>query len=126
MVGVRAVANEPTRIEAYDEQGNLLFIDAEGNGTFNDPGDLLATRNVSGMVPLLELGATQRLIEFRYKVHDRRRSEFVEVQIQHSEAPAIDDWKTDAIDKIQLKPVSVILDAFMRQKGTIPGEAKLM
>ncbi|MGE9293644.1 MAG: hypothetical protein ACQKBW_08530, partial [Puniceicoccales bacterium] len=99
-VGLRARASVPTRVEAYDEQGNLLFIDAEGNGSFSDPGDLLATRNVHGTTPMLTIENGQRLIEYRYQPHDPLTAEPVEIEIQRSEAPGSGTWETDVIDQI--------------------------
>jgi TPR repeat protein len=41
VVNLRARASEPTRIEAYLPSGKPLFIDAEGNGSLADQGDVL-------------------------------------------------------------------------------------
>lgn len=105
-VGLRAVASEPTRIEAYDELGNLLFIDAEGNGSFTDPGDLLATQHINGTVPLLQIEGAERLVEFRYKTH-RSNSPVVEVRIQRSDPAAPGRWHTDVVDRILLEAAAV-------------------
>ena len=99
-VGLRTRASVPTRVEAYDEQGNLLFIDAEGNGSFSDPGDLLATRDVHGMTPMLTIENGQRLIELRYQPHNPLTAEPVEIEIQRSEDSGTGTWETDVVDQI--------------------------
>ena len=100
-VGLRAVASQPTRIEAYDENGILLFIDAQGNGSFDDPGDLLATKHLLSSYPVLILSEKDRRIEFLYQPHKNDFKQITQIEIQRLERSTSRIWKTDVIDIIK-------------------------
>jgi hypothetical protein len=41
-VDVRVVASEPSRVEFYDSQDELVWVDADGDGAFTSPGDIIS------------------------------------------------------------------------------------
>lgn len=98
-VALRAIASQPTRVEAYDAFGALLFIDAQGNGSFTDPGDVLATPHISGNAPLITVESAARVIELRYQpLADQNTA--IDIQLQRApNAPEL-QWSTDAIDRL--------------------------
>jgi tetratricopeptide (TPR) repeat protein len=62
---VRVIASYPTRIELYDQDDELIFVDADGDGEFNSEGDMISkdvNRNSRGD---LTLEATRQEMRFR-------------------------------------------------------------
>ncbi|MFP4070349.1 MAG: hypothetical protein ACLFVC_09250, partial [Opitutales bacterium] len=98
-VSIRTIASEPTRIEAYDAAGQLCFVDAEGNGRFDDPGDLLLTQRIDARFPVFTVGEDSGLIELRYQPFRRSDDGRIEVRVQ-TRPDAETDWETDVIDWI--------------------------
>jgi tetratricopeptide (TPR) repeat protein len=97
---LRVVATRPTRVEVYDEAGQLLFIDANGNGRFVDSGDMLLTEKMRNGYPLVTLGERNQRIEFRYQSLDGDDAE-LEIQIQRATESNSNTWTTDAVDIIK-------------------------
>ncbi|HKK18704.1 MAG TPA: SEL1-like repeat protein [Opitutales bacterium] len=98
---LRAVASEPTRVEAYDEAGKLLFVDAEGNGSFADSGDLVASEDVYGLNPVLAFDRDERQIEFRYQPLDRTDAARVDIRIETHGMSNDDSWEASAVDWLE-------------------------
>lgn len=99
-IDLRAVSSQPTRIEAYNSQNQLLFIDAEGNGDFNDPGDMIHCALSPDLSPRILTEANTTQIEFRYQPHTPT-VERVDIQIQTRQDTTEASWKTQVIDWIQ-------------------------
>jgi TPR repeat protein len=97
---IRVVASEPTRIEGFSSDGALLFVDAQGNGSFLDPGDLVATDDSDGLFPLLSTDSDYRFA-LRYRPLAEETNERVELHIQTRPPGATADWKTDATDWLE-------------------------
>lgn len=101
-IALRTVASEPTRIECYNAEGRLLFVDAEGNGSFADPGDLVATELVQDMHPAIEVAREDRLIELRYQPLESGGASRIDIRIETREDGAEDAiWETNVIDWLQ-------------------------
>ena len=100
-VAIRAIASEPTRIECYDSSGSLLFVDAEGNGSFADPGDLVASKNIYGLNPVIGIDNMDTLIEMRYQPIDRENEMKVEVHIETHRMNSNAEWQLDVIDWLE-------------------------
>ncbi len=99
-IGLRAIASQPTRIEAYNSNNELLFIDAEGNGHFNDPGDLINSELAADLSPIIPIEANTIQVEFRYQPHSNT-DERVDIQIQTRQNADESNWETQVIDWIQ-------------------------
>jgi TPR repeat protein len=99
-IGLRAIASHPTRIEAYNTKNELLFIDAEGNGSFNDPGDLINCELAADLSPILQLDTNPRQVEFRYQPHSSSNTR-VDIEIQTRNDSNDSNWDTQVIDWIQ-------------------------
>lgn len=99
-IALRTLASQPTRVEAYDFSGKLLFIDAQGNGRFTDPGDVLATKQIVNNAPLLELQDALRVIELRYLPLDNSSDQTVQIELQRAAASEQLHWRTEAVDRI--------------------------
>lgn len=76
-------------------------MDAEGNGSFADPGDLVATALVQGLYPTLQLKEQDLLLEFRYQPVHWASSSRVDVQIETRGTKADDFWETNVIDWLE-------------------------
>lgn len=101
-VALRAIASEPTRIEAYAIDGSLIFVDAEGNGSLADSGDLIGGTNMHGLYPTLEWKGSDIPIEFRYQPLHRKSGEHVEIQIETCNDKDSTDWTTNVIDWLEI------------------------
>ena len=89
----RVVASEPTRVEGYAPDGTLLFVDAQGNGSFRDPGDLIATAAVDELFPVLKMDGGSCRIGLRYQPHSRDKTERVELRIETRMPGGESNWK---------------------------------
>ena len=66
---IRLIASTPLRLEYYDAATHkLIAVDAEGNGTFTDPGDVLVSDADSNMAPDVEFDGKERLREIEIVV----------------------------------------------------------
>ncbi|MGZ0657531.1 hypothetical protein ACWPKS_18180 [Coraliomargarita sp. W4R72] len=101
-VALRAIASRPTRIEAYDQEGTLLFVDANGNGWLGDSGDLVKAQKINELSPVLEVSAAGTRLELLYQPIDRKSADPVEIQIQTKDLNDNVGWQTDAIDWLEL------------------------
>ena len=100
-VVLRMVASEPTRIEGFAPDGKLLFVDAQGNGSFQDPGDLIATASDLDLCPVVKVGEAGYRIALRYAPESRCANGRVEIRIETKEVEDGADWKTDAVDWLE-------------------------
>ncbi len=100
-VALRMVASEPTRIEGFAPDGTLLFVDAQGNGSFRDPGDLVATAGDLDLCPVVKVGEEGYRIALRYAPQSRCENGRVEVRIETKEVEGGAGWKTDAVDWLE-------------------------
>ncbi|MDQ8195413.1 hypothetical protein QEH59_13335 [Coraliomargarita sp. SDUM461004] len=100
-IQIRTRASAPTRIEVYDTSGQLCSVDAEGNGRFDDPGDLLLTEQVDARYPVFRSEGGLQQLEFRYQPWDRTANERIEIDIQTRNS-AEADWESDVQDWILL------------------------
>lgn len=103
---LRAQASQPTRIEVYDSDGNLLFVDATGNGSFDESGDIIRTDRVFDGYPVFKLDQPNQRLEFLYQKLDSDTSEPVRIEIQRAnitDEPNL-EWGTDVEDHIRYKP----------------------
>lgn len=100
-IAIRLVASAPCRIEAYDENGELLFVDASGDGRLDGRGDLLPRDSIGDGVARVHLnkGETAKLIEIRYFPQERNSDEPIEIRIERLVSG---EWKTQAMDIIEL------------------------
>src|SRR5437868_5101206 len=66
---VRFIASTPLRLEYYDATTHrLLAVDAEGNGRFTDPGDVLLADADSNLAPAVAFDGKERLREIEIVV----------------------------------------------------------
>jgi hypothetical protein len=100
-VALKMVASEPTRIEGFAPDGTLLFVDAQGNGSFRDPGDLVATAGDLDLCPVVEVGEEGYRIALRYAPESRCANGRVEIRIATKEVEGGADWKTNAVDWLE-------------------------
>lgn len=98
---LRVVASEPTRVEGYASDGTLLFVDAQGNGSFRDPGDLVATPEMDGLFPVLNTSEEGGRIGLRYRPEAKAGNGRVELRIETKELGGKADWKADAVDWLE-------------------------
>lgn len=98
---LRVVASEPTRVEGYASDGTLLFVDAQGNGSFRDPGDLIATSEVDELFPVLDTGAETGRIGLRYQPESRGSHGRIELRIETRLLGGNGVWQADAIDWLE-------------------------
>jgi hypothetical protein len=69
LANIRFVASTPLRLEYYDAVTHrLLAVDAEGNGSFADPGDVLEADADSNLVPDVAFDGRARLREIEVVV----------------------------------------------------------
>jgi TPR repeat protein/tetratricopeptide (TPR) repeat protein len=100
MTDLRFRASLPARIEGYDATGNLLFVDAEGDGFFHSPGDILRVDTNNDGFPDLQFGPSERAVAFELLILPAAdaREAILEIQIETKDAAG---WKIDAIDTIR-------------------------
>lgn len=98
---LRVIASEPTRVEGFAADGTLLFVDAQGNGSFGDTGDLVATAIMDDLNPVLTAGSATGRIALRYRPHAKTLSHRVEMRIETRGVGKTDDWKLDAVDWLE-------------------------
>ncbi len=98
---LRVIASEPTLVEGFAADGTLLFVDAQGNGSFGDTGDLIATEQMDQLSPVLKSGPESGRIALRYRPHAKLLTKQVEIRIE-TRALGIDDaWKLDVVDYLE-------------------------
>lgn len=100
-MAIRAQASVPTRIEAYHTNGELIFVDAEGNGSLADPGDIIGALNLFELYPVLEWQGEDLPIEFRYHPLGKVPTSRVEIQIETHSQNADADWEVNVIDWLE-------------------------
>lgn len=98
---LRIIASEPTRVEGFAADGTLLFIDAEGNGSFADAGDLIATEEMDNLNPVLKSGMESGKFALRYRPHAKLQTQQMEVRIETRELGEDDAWSLDAVDLLE-------------------------
>jgi TPR repeat protein len=98
---LRIIASEPTRVEGYAADGTLLFIDAQGNGSFGDAGDLVATDKMDNLNPVLTSGPVSGRIALRYRPLATPLSHRLEVRIETRGIGNTEDWKVDVTDWLE-------------------------
>ncbi|MGD9418388.1 MAG: hypothetical protein Q7R22_005545 [Verrucomicrobiota bacterium JB025] len=92
-------ASTPTRIECYADDGTLLAIDANGNGSFLDSGDLIASDQNRNNWPDFTFKAGQSvtsLVLFVDPLDDAAADSELALKLLHH-----GQWQTDAIDRIE-------------------------
>jgi len=102
LIALRAIASEPTRIEAYNIDGSLIFVDAEGNGSLADPGDLIGGTTMYELYPILHWDGADLPIEFRYQPLERTSGAHVEIRIETRNTDKHTDWSTNVIDWLEI------------------------
>nr|MDP0504435.1 hypothetical protein [Verrucomicrobiota bacterium JB025] len=99
IINLRPKASSPTRIEAYLPNGELLFIDAVGNGSLNDRGDVLFVDSDSDGCPdiTIDQGVTNYQLTFYYNTIKSDGDTTVELQTRTTNG----DWQFDSQDTIR-------------------------
>jgi len=102
MVDFRLVSETPVRIEVYGDTGELLFIDANADGDFDDPGDLLAVdTDKNGFADVTFHENQQKLeIEIYWTAKNIDLKQTVSI---HVELLKNGSWEKTAVDEIQLR-----------------------
>jgi hypothetical protein len=97
---LRFIASEPARIEAYDALGHLMFVDADGDGEFHSPGDVLsADHNQNAVADVIyATGEDATSLELKVLPHQRPESGQLEIEIRSF---SDDAWQSDAVDVIR-------------------------
>ena len=98
---LRVIAGEPTRVEGFAADGTLLFVDAEGNGSFGDAGDLIATEEMDDLNPVLKPGPESGRFALRYRPRAKSLSQPMEIRIETREPGKGAAWKLDAVDLLE-------------------------
>jgi TPR repeat protein len=98
---LRVIASEPTRVEGFAADGTLLFVDAEGNGSFGDAGDLIATEEMDDLSPVLKPGLESGKFALRYRPRSKSLSQPMEIRIETRELGNGAAWKLDAVDLLE-------------------------
>lgn len=98
---LRVIASQPTRVEGFAADGTLLFVDAQGNGSFGDAGDLIATKEMDGLNPVLKSGIESGRIALRYRPHANSLSEPMEIRIETRKPGKNGAWILDAVDLLE-------------------------
>ncbi|TVP78426.1 MAG: sel1 repeat family protein [Puniceicoccaceae bacterium] len=102
-IALRAQASHPTRIEVYDSEGRLLFVDAMGDGRFDGAGDLISTGQVYQDYPVLLLDQPNQMLEFRYQPMDPHLEETIHIRIERAQITGDSalEWIMDVEDHIR-------------------------
>lgn len=100
-VALRVVASEPTRVEGFAADGTLLFVDAQGNGSFGDPGDIIATNDIRDRFPLLATGNDRDRIALRYAPESLCANGRVEIKIETQVIGGDGSWISNAVDWLE-------------------------
>ena len=79
----------------------MLFVDAQGNGSFRDPGDLIATATVDELFPVLNADNANGRVAMRYRPASRNTNGRVELRIETRAAGEENYWNVDAIDWLE-------------------------
>jgi hypothetical protein len=94
-------ASQPARIEGYDIDGKLLFVDADGDGAFNSTGDILrADQDLDGFADIgFEADSLLEIIEITVSPHGAIPLEGLDIEVSHKGSNG--GLMIDAIDQIQ-------------------------
>ncbi len=98
---LRVIASESTRVEGFAADGTLLFVDAEGNGSFGDAGDLIATEEMDDLSPVLKPDLESGKFALRYRPRSKSLSKPMEIRIETRELGKGRAWKLDAVDLLE-------------------------
>ncbi|HBR93493.1 MAG TPA: hypothetical protein DEA90_04950, partial [Opitutae bacterium] len=96
---LRIRASSPARIEAYSGDGELIFIDADGDGTFTSPGDILRSDTDSDghpNVPFLTDSDSSSL-ELMILPESLPVNGMLDI---HIESQSDQGWRSDSVDTI--------------------------
>jgi hypothetical protein len=104
-IAFRVRATHPTRIEVYNSDGKLLFVDAKGDGLFVSAGDMILTEQVYQDYPVFLLEHVNRRLEFRYQPIHPHPSEPIRIFIERAQITggSILEWVTDVEDHIRFE-----------------------
>jgi len=102
---LRVTASQPCRIEIADAStGQILAIDAHGNGSFNDSGDVLTTDADRDGYPDFLLSHEHDVASFELFVYPSAGTNSVarqtEITLWHQEAGG---WMADAVDVLRTR-----------------------
>ncbi|QTN33836.1 hypothetical protein HZ994_16460 [Akkermansiaceae bacterium] len=98
-VDFRVVASQPTRVEMYDQGEQMVFVDAEGDGSFASEGDSISqdlNRNGEPDLRLEASGKERRFMLFVRPVAELKAKDLdleIQVKIQG-------EWQTYSTDRI--------------------------
>ncbi len=100
---LRIRASMPARIEGYSENGDLLFVDADGDGTFHSPGDVLRIDPDASGYPNIEFSENSDTASFELMLapHTMIEDGTLELQIETNSG---EGWQLDAVDQIRYQP----------------------
>jgi len=93
----------PMRLEVYDSSsGQLIYIDANGDGDWLDAGDLIAQDLDRNGIPDILFGkdSVKADVEMHFHAHSKAFAEPVELRLQMHEEQ---DWVTQCINRIALQ-----------------------
>jgi hypothetical protein len=99
---VRVVASRPTRIELYDQNDELVLVDADGDGTFRSEGDMISkdlNRNGAGDM-VLEATAKERRFRLFVRPAEALPGGELSLDIQLFQQG---EWVTHSTDRILFK-----------------------
>jgi len=103
-IDVMVEASEPVRIELYDAQTfELVSIDANGDGDFDDEGDLVASDKNGNLHPDLTLPVGRQLYSFLLyvaPVHGAKGPKTISLAISVLQG---EKWIVDSVDKVVFK-----------------------
>ncbi|MCU0794491.1 MAG: hypothetical protein MUF31_01005 [Akkermansiaceae bacterium] len=96
---LRVVASSPSRVELYDSNDELVFVDVEGDGSFGSPGDIISkdfNRNGSGDI---KLDPKNQEVRFRLLVCPVEKPDGGELKL---DVQMFDrgEWVTHATDRL--------------------------
>jgi TPR repeat protein len=99
---LRIRASVPARIEGYSGDGELLFVDADGDGAFDSPGDILRSDSNGNGFPDVEFasGSDTTSIELMVIPASRPESNTIDLIIETRDGSG---WRVDAVDTIRFK-----------------------
>lgn len=98
-IDLKVMASQAARIEAYNERNELVFVDHNGNGSLNDPGDILASdANADGHGDLMvdREGARTTVFYLLITPKEALPNEGLELHVQDRDDPG--QWKTVSRD----------------------------
>lgn len=86
-VNLRFSASDSLRIECYDHNGNLIFVDTDGDGNFTSPGDLLRLDQDADGNPDITFddNTTSHLVEIRLSAQESGLKNEILIEAAHLE-----------------------------------------